>query len=276
MRVVIFLFLSMFLSFSYGKPVVYTTVKPIADIISQITGEKVYYIIPPNTSPHTYEIKFSSLKGVYDADLFVYIGSGEPPIEGLLQSIPEEKRIKLLDLKELNVIEDEDHHHKHPAIWLNPDNAVVIAKYITKKLEQIDPENKENYEKRFKKFVEKITELKNYGLKKIGSLKNKKFISYHYAWPYFTQAFGLEYVGVVEMGHGREPTPKHLINLINTIKKYKIKSIFASKQFYNRKYISLIKNNTNVNVVFLDPFGIDKGYLDMMKFNIDRVYEGLH
>ncbi|MDQ7056290.1 MAG: metal ABC transporter substrate-binding protein [Persephonella sp.] len=240
-----------------------------------MTGNSVHYIIPPGISPHIYEIKLSSLKGIYNADLFVYIGSGEPYMEGLLQSIPEERKVRLLDIKGLHIIEDEDHHHKHPAVWLDPDNATVIAQSLTKKLGQIDPENKKKYEEKLKKFMEKITELKNYGLKKIGSLKTKKFISYHYAWPYFTEAFGLEYAGVIEMGHGREPTPKHLINIINTIKRYRIKSIFASRQFYNGKYIRLIKSSVNVKVIFLDPFGINRGYIDMMKHNIDMVYKGL-
>jgi len=55
------------------------------------------------------------------------------------------------------------------------------------------------------------------------------------------------------MGHGREPTPKHLIKIINLIKKHRIRSIFASVQFYNKKYITLIKNQANITVVFLDP-----------------------
>ncbi|MBK3331490.1 zinc ABC transporter substrate-binding protein [Persephonella atlantica] len=275
MRSVTFLFFFLLFSFSYGKPVIYTTVKPIADIILEITGSNVHYIIPPGVSPHIYEIKFSSLKGIYNADLFVYIGSGEPHMKGLLQSIPEEKKVRLLNLKGLHIIEDEDHHHKHPAIWLDPENAITIAKHIEKKLEKIDPKNREEYRRRLDTFVRRVKEIKNYGIEKFKKLKNRKFISYHYAWPYFTQAFHLEYAGVIEMGHGREPTPGHIMSIINTIKKYRIKTIFASKQFYNKKYISLIKNSVDVKVVFLDPFGIDRKYIDMMRYNIDMVYKGL-
>ena len=273
MKKILIIFL-IFFGISHSKPIVYTTVKPIADIVSYITGEKTGYLIPPNVSPHIYEFKTSDMKNAYKSDLFVYIGTGEPKLTGLIESIPEEKQIKIIDIKGLKLVKEED-HHIHPAVWLDPDNAVVIAKYIETRLEKIDRSNSDKYRKNLENFIKEVKQLKTYGTKKFSTLKNKKFISYHYAWPYFTEAFGLEYVGVIEMGHGREPTPKHLIKIINLIKKYRIKSIFASVQFYNKKYISLLKNQININVVFLDPFGVKDDYLIMMRNNIDRIYTGL-
>lgn len=272
----VFIFLTL-IYFSHAKPAIYTTVKPIADIISEISGEKVSYLIPPGVSFHIYEFKISDLQKAYKADLFVYLGAGEPKLSGLLESIPKNKRVKVIDIKGLKLLEDkdEDEHSVHPVLWLDPDNAAVLAKFFAKKLSILDPENKSEYQRNLSNFLEKLKNLKEYGKKKIGSLKNKKFISYHYAWPYFTKAFGLDYVGVIEMGHGREPTPKHILNLIRIIKKYRIKSIFAAKQFYNRKYGELIVREAGVKIIFLDPFGINKNYIEMMKFNIDRVYQGL-
>ncbi|WP_457625970.1 metal ABC transporter substrate-binding protein [Persephonella sp.] len=268
-----------FINFSFGNPVVYTTVKPIADLVSYITGEKTEHLIPPNVSPHIYEFKASDIKKAYKSDLFIYIGSGEPALTGILESIPENRKIKIIDIKGLKLLKEEehhDHHHVHPAVWLDPDNAVIIATYVEKRLEKINPSRKSYYRKNLKKFIEEISGLKRYGLGKFKKLKNKKFISYHYAWPYFVRAFHLEYAGVVEMGHGREPTPKHLIKIISLIKKYRIPSIFASVQFYNRRYIDLIKKESGVNVVYLDPFGIDKDYISMMRENIDRIFKGLN
>jgi len=279
MRLFLLLFF-LIVGLSYGQVKVYTTIKPIADIVSAITGRETGYLIPPGVSPHIYELKASDLKKVYiyKSDLFIYIGSGEPQLTGLLESIPPERRIKIIDIKGLTLLgeeEDKHHHHVHPALWLDPENAIVIARYIENRLEKISPENAAIYRKNLKEFIHRAEEIKNYGIKKFSKLKKKKFISYHYAWPYFTRAFGLEYAGVVEMGHGREPTPKHLIHLIRLIKKENIRSIFAAVQFYNEKYGKLIKKETGVDIVFLDPFGIKMNYIQMMKYNIDRVYTGL-
>ncbi|RMA93097.1 metal ABC transporter substrate-binding protein [Hydrogenothermus marinus] len=284
-KILILLLLSIYTSFAIT---ITTTVKSVADIVKEITKEKakVYYIIPPNASIHTYEYKASDLKKVYQSDIFLYIGSGEPNINNIIKLLPKGKQIKVSDIKGIKLIkefefkehtEEQKHHHEtfHPALWLDPENAKIIAKAVYKRLIKIDPRNKRIYEKNLKSFEKKVDEIIKYGKDKINKLKNKNFISYHYAWPYFTKRFGLKYLAVIELGHGREPTPKHIIKLINLIKTNHIKSIFAAKQFYNPKYADLVKNATKVNIIFLDPFGINKNYIQMIKFNIDKVYEGL-
>ncbi|NPA58009.1 MAG: zinc ABC transporter substrate-binding protein [Aquificae bacterium] len=258
---------------SFGQVKVFTTVKPIADIVSAITGTKVDYLIPPSASLHTYEPKVSDLQKAYKSDLFVYIGSGEPDLSGLLEAIPEDRLVKVINIKGLKLIKED--HHVHPALWLDPDNAVIIARFIEKKLESINPENTALYRKNLQSFIRQVEAVKNYGREKIKNLPNKKFISYHYVWPYFTQAFGLEYTAVVEAGHGREPTPKHILKIINLIKKEKIKTIFAAVQFYNKKYGEMIKKQTGVKITFLDPFGINNNYTEMIRFNVEKVYQGL-
>lgn len=101
-------------------------------------------------------------------------------------------------------------------------------------------------------------------------------MSYHYEFPYFVNRFGLIYLAEIEMGHGREPTPKHLMEVINKIKSNNIKTIFTSKQFYNKKVIDLIVSKTGVKVIFLDSQGENNDYIQMMRYNIDKVYEGLN
>ena len=263
---------------------IYTTVKPLADIVREATGEEVYYLIPPSMSIHNYEFKPSQLIKVYKSSLFLYIGSGEPDLKGIIESLPKEKKVKIIDIPGLTLIENdkeevhENHSHAvHPALWLNPENAKKIASYIANILIEKNPGKRKIYQTNLNNFLKKIDRIKKYGLEKFSKLRNKNFISYHYTWPYFTDYFGLNYIGVIEMGHGREPTPKHLLRIINIINENKIKTIFAAVQFYNKKYINIIQKYTKVRVVFLDPFGIDKAsYYLMLKTIIDKIYDGLY
>jgi zinc transport system substrate-binding protein len=78
------------------------------------------------------------------------------------------------------------------------------------------------------------------------------------------------------MGHGREPSPKHLMEVIQKIKKYNVKAIFTSKQFFNPKTANIVISQTGVKIIFLDSMGETGDYLNMMKYNIDKVYEGLN
>ncbi|ACO03020.1 MAG TPA: zinc ABC transporter substrate-binding protein [Persephonella sp.] len=268
---------------SYGKPLVVTTVKPLSDIVRSVGGDKVdvRYLIPPDVSLHFYEYKSSDIKAVFKADLFLYIGSGEPNIKGILRNVRGEA-VKVSRIKGIYTIdhfefgEDHDHHSEiHPALWLHPMNGIKIAEFVYKKLSQIDSKNKEYYRKNFERFKRAIETLYTEWKDRFKDLKKRYFISYHYTWPYFTQAFDLVYLDVIELGHGREPTPKHLLGVIKKIKKYRIKSIFAAKQFYNSKYGRLIKDQTGVNIILLDPFGSGKDYIQMLRYNIQNVYRSL-
>ena len=284
------LFLLIFIatfSISFGKPTIVSTIKPISDISKEIGGEKINsdYIIPPFASVHIYEYKISDIKKVAKADLFLFIGVGEPNINSIVKMVPPEKRIKVLDISGLNLIYEfqfEEHHHEehegkypHPAIWLDPENAKIIGNFLYKKLSKIDPKNKDYYKKNYIKFEKKIDTLIKNGNEKFSKLKNKNFVSYHYAYPYFVKRFNLNYLAVIELGHGREPTPKHILEVIKKIKKYKVKSLFASKQFYNKKYGNLILKATKIKLVMLDPFGIDKNYIEMMNDLVNKVYNGM-
>ncbi len=276
-------------SLSYSKPLIVSTIKPLSDIAKEIGGDEINleYIIPPVASIHLYEYKISDIKKVVNADLFLYIGVGEPNINSIVKMVSKEKRVKVLNIPDLYLIYEfqfGEHHHEHeehegkyphPAIWLDPLNAKVIGNFIYEKLSKIDPSNKEFYFKNYKNFEKKIDKLVEEGHKKFSKLKNKNFVSYHYAYPYFTKRFNLNYLSVIEIGHGREPTPKHLMEVIKKIKKHKVKSLFASKQFYNPKYGKLILNATKIKLVMLDPFGIDKNYIQMMEELINKVYDGM-
>jgi len=291
-RIVFGLFLLLFsISFVKAEIKVVSTIKPISDIVKAVGGSKVKseYIIPPKVSFHMYEYTIKDMKKVSSADLFIYIGSGEPNLDNLLK-IARGKKLSVGDLRGMLLVENfefngiehkEEHsHHKgehkfHPAVWLDPVNALIIAVNIKNKLQKIDTRNKNYYEKNYLKFQNQVVKIFNRWYWKFDRLKSKDFISYHYLWPYLTHRFKLNYLAVVELGHGREPSIHHITYIINLIKNKGIKSIFVAKQFENKKYTKIIKESVKVKIVYLDPLGINKNYQSMMDFNLRNIYKGL-
>lgn len=287
------IYMVLFLAFTaFSQVNIVTTIKPIADISKAVCKDKcnISYIIPPNASMHNYAYKISDIKKIYNADIFIFIGPGEPQIDNIIKSIPDKNLLHIADIKGINLIKNFEfkkihkekpsgkifHHHEnfHPAVWLDPINAKHIANAVFKKLAFVDKQNTSFYKENLERFSKKIDNLLKYGYEKLGKLKNKNFISYHYTYPYFTKRFKLNYLAVIEMGHGREPSTKHLIKIINLIKQKNIKSIFATKQFYNSKYGNLVKTQTGVKIIFLDPFGKNKDYIQTIKEIINKIYQG--
>jgi ABC-type Zn uptake system ZnuABC Zn-binding protein ZnuA len=61
-------------------------------------------------------------------------------------------------------------------------------------------------------------------------LKGVKFVPYHLEWTYFAKRYGLQQIGTVEVKPGIEPTPNHLVNLVERMKQEKAQLIIYGPQ----------------------------------------------
>ena len=64
---------------------------------------------------------------------------------------------------------------------------------------------------------------------------NKKILSYHKNWIYFQSLFGIDVVGYVEPKPGIPPSPKHIENLIQNMRKNQVKVVIAANYFDETK-----------------------------------------
>lgn len=78
---------------------------------------------------------------------------------------------------------------------------------------------------------EKLIESLGGWLKKGMIFREKKIVAYHKNWIYFKQLFGVEVIGHVEPKPGIPPSPKHVEELVQQMKKNNVKVIFAANYF---------------------------------------------
>ncbi len=78
-------------------------------------------------------------------------------------------------------------------------------------------------------------------MKKMLSLRGTNIVTYHKNWAYFMQVFGLVSVGTVEPKPGIPPSPKHVSDLIRTMRQKKIKIIMAANYFDQHKVKTVAK-----------------------------------
>ena len=119
---------------------------------------------------------------------------------------------------------EEDHHHgaHDPHTWLSPKNGIIQAKNIADKLGEIDPENKDYYEKNFEKIKKELEEIDKEYEKKLENKENKKFLVDHEAFSYLARDYGLIQVPLTSI-------TSTMKNAIDYVKKEKITAIFYEK-----------------------------------------------
>ncbi|MDD7765924.1 MULTISPECIES: metal ABC transporter substrate-binding protein [Anaerococcus] len=129
--------------------------------------------------------------------------------------------------------DEEEHHHHHgtydPHVWLSPKNGIIQAKNIAEKLSEIDPENKDYYEKNFEKIKKELEEIDKEYEKKLENKENKKFLVDHEAFSYLARDYGLEQIPLTSITSTNEADAKTMKNAIDFVKKEKISAIFYEK-----------------------------------------------
>jgi len=105
------------------------------------------------------------------------------------------------------------HIHGNPHYWLNPRNGIIIAEDIKHTLIEIDPDHRDEYESNFIAFKQEMERHIDVWDARLSELSTVRFLTYHTAWSYFFDAFGMRSLGQLEPLPGIPPTVKHLAEL---------------------------------------------------------------
>ena len=168
--------------------------------------------------------------------------------------------------KEHDGHEGHAHGEHDPHVWLDPMNAKVIVKEITKQLVQLDSKNSATYKANSKKALADIDKLTK-NIKKDLS-KDLRFVVFHDAYQYFEKRFGIQVLGALTVNTDVMPGAEQLSEIREVIEHEKVNCIFSEPQF-NPSIIKSIAKDTKVKTGILDPLGakLDKGknlYFDLL------------
>lgn len=273
------------------------SIVPLADFCRQIGKDRVdvQVLVPPGASPHTFEPPPSVVARAASARLFLYIGEGlEPWAQRLAKSL-KKGSVALEAAQGLPLIRDtqseeppkprhgkEKHSHSHgganPHIWLDPLLAKEICSKIAEALIRVDPSQKEYYERNLGSYGGKLEALHQEIQERISTFRIRKYVCFHPAYEYFSRRYGLEQAGVIELSPGREPSPKHLKNLVTAIKEHGIQVVFGEPQL-NPRVAEVIAQEAGVKVAILDPLGgrppYGSDYLALMRHNLQVMAESM-
>ena len=291
------------------------TLFPQYDFAKQIGGDKVNVklLLPPGSESHTYEPTPQDMLMINESDLFVYTGKEmEPWAENLISGM--KKDINVIDLsksvelihseefEEEHMEENDEHEHEHeyeyghnhdeeehnheydPHIWLNPQNAIKMAKNIEKELINIDPDNAEYYKNNAEKYINEIAKLDKEIEQTVNSSSNPKIaFGGAFAYAYFVERYDLDFISAFETcGESAEPSTAKIKEVIDYIKKNKIPVVFY-KEYSNGNVAKTISEATGAEMLVfntvhnLSKEEIQNGatYVSVMRENLENLKKSL-
>ncbi len=142
------------------------------------------------------------------------------------------------------------HSLGNPHVHFSPERMLLIAKALTKKLEQLDTEQGEVYQQRLQSFSQRWQAANLKWQKVASSLKGMKVIAYHSSFRYLFDFADIEQVADLEPKPGLPPTSGHLASLLKRAKQDDISAIVVAS-YQDLRGANWLAEKSNLPVIVL-------------------------
>jgi zinc transport system substrate-binding protein len=285
---------------------VVATIFPFADWAAQVGGDRVevHTLLPVGSSPHTFEPTPRDMRQMASARLFIKGGlhlddwgarlannrsADDLAILSLGDVLAKNGKLPNLDAslsRTLNISGPADEHDAdhddegiNPHFWLDPQLAIESVKLIEGQLAELDPAGKALYEKNSAAYIGELKKLDSEMTATFSKLPHKNFVSFHNAYPYLAQRYGLNVAAVIEEYPGRSPSERYIREITDKLKALHITTVFSEPQL-NPNLAKIIAGETGGTVSMLDPYGDSSypdrnSYIKVMKFDMGQLKQAL-
>lgn len=163
------------------------------------------------------------------------------------------------------------HPDGNPHFTLDPVHMTELGFKVADKLSDLDQTHKELYQDNAKKFQEMISKKVTDWRKRLHASGVKSVVTYHSSMNYFLERFELNVPIYLEAKPGIPPSAKHIISVIETMKKENIKLILVDSFFDTKIAERIAKEVPKTKVVTV---GIAVNSLPSLN-TLEDVYEQL-
>ncbi len=263
----------------------------LADLVANVGGDtvRVRSLAPAGTDPHTFQPTPDSIKTLSQARVAFFNGSGlEDWWDKTIRSV-KKPDVPVIELsKGLATIRMPGHtaamatRGADPHVWLDPNLVKAYVDKIRDALSRADGANAGFYAGRAKAYQVKLDELDAWirtEVEKIPTAR-RKIVTFHNAFQYFANRYGLAVKGFVVVSPGKEPSAKALAELTRRIKEEQIPAVFAEADF-SPKMLEVLAKDAGVKVVTnLYDDSLSSGppadtYINMLRHNVTQMVNAL-
>ena len=237
------------------------------NITRGVDGVTVTNMTKPQTGClHDYQLQNSDMQELTQADVFVINGAGmESFLNRVTTQLPNlpvitaSEGIPLLE-EDHDHGDDHDHEEDHeegeeegnPHVWVSIHGAQEEVETITRGLMELDPEHAREYRQNADGYLEKLRALETEMHEALDPYVGTSIVTFHEAFPYFAQEFGLNIRAVVNREPESQPSAREIAGTIDLIRESRVKAVFAEPQ-YNTDTAWLISQESGVPFYLLDP-----------------------
>ena len=271
------------------KPQVVSTSTIIADLTQKVGGDEIEHqgILQPGADPHVYEPTPKDSVALENADLILYNGFNlEPGLIKMINSVGgNATKFAVGEVVEPLDFEYQGQKEPDPHVWGDAENAIVMTEAIRDRLIELSPEDEAEFTANAAELIAKLERVDSWISEQIETIpeNQRKLVTTHDAFQYFTNAYGLEMAGtLIGISTEEQPSAQTVKNLSNAIQQLEIPAIFAETTI-NPQLIRTVAEEAGVSLapeeLYSDSLGAPgssgDSYLKMLQANTKSIVESL-
>lgn len=284
-----------------APPQVVVSVKPLHSLVAGImrgVGEP-YLLVRGAASPHAFALRPSDARALAGAQLVVWTGPALETFLGkpLTTLVTGAEVMTVMGLPGLTLLPtrrggawDHGQGHDHGPgttdnlgtdghVWLDPRNAVRISDAVADALARLDPDHAATYRANAASQRDMLSRLDTEMMVALEPLRSRPFITFHDAYHYLEDRYGLHAVGTITVTPDQPPGAARLTELRRRVKEAGAVCVFAEPQF-EPALVRTLAEGTGARTGVLDPEGanIPDGpdlYPALLRFNLRSLVDCL-
>ena len=261
-----------------NERLVVTTIEPFRALIEPVTGSRarVEKLLPPGSSPHTYEPRPSDLRAVASSQTFFF---GSQQLDGwaarigesveMFEWVPDSLRLTL---------NDHEHGGVDPHFWLDPLTVRQMLPALADRLCLDDESGCSEYRGNAAEFSERLGTLHDSLRTLLAPVAGRAVLLSHPFLGYFARRYDLVIAGIVEEIPGSEPTPQDMQRMVHEARRSGAMAIFTQPQLPARA-ANAVAEVVGLPVVELNPLGTGEGgrfsYEELLYYNARKIVSAL-
>jgi zinc/manganese transport system substrate-binding protein len=235
-----------------------TTAPDYADLARQIGGDKVdvHSVMKGPENVHNVMAKPTEMVFLNKADMFVHSGlDTEPWRDNLLKGSRNPKvlpgkpgnvdmsngiKLKEVPTGKVDRSMGDVHAYGNPHFSCSPEAAEIMTVTLVKAMCENDPANTEFYKANAKKLVTELADVHQQLKTELQPYAPLRVVTFHKAWEYFADSFGLEVVTTIEPKPLITPSPAEMKKTIDTMKEQNVKIVIVEtySNYSQAKYVA--------------------------------------
>lgn len=266
-----------------------TTIPALQFILQEVTGDAavVACILPPGSSPHTYELRPSTARLLEKAKGVFYV---DDSIDGWAAKLAPGRIYPTFAMVPESLRREFHGSHSHGEggestashtpnahFWSDPVAVRAIVPGLVDILTRLDPDHGTAYADNASRFMKQLDDLDREFKAAPAPREGYALVAFHPSWCYFFERYGIKVSAYVEPFPGKEPTPQTIQQLKESLAGAERRVVLSEVQL-PAKSAEVLAESVGGHVAVIDPLGGQgerTSYAALLRYNTAQVAEGL-